>query len=187
MKKMKVRVFSFLLAFMLLLSFSYSPIKADAYTAKYMTKSAKNNINSYVKSMKIVAQNNKNTKNKTYKIDKFKTKYTVIIFGRTRCGNCMSTLREVERLREEGKSIKVVFMDVDSYDSGLYSLRKQYPKIITSSNGTYNNRYMWDLVRHAEFYRNSITLPVTFVFNKKHKIKYWNYSQDLYGLRDALK
>lgn len=46
---------------------------------------------------------------------------------------------------------------------------------------------MWTLLRYAGYYRRNVTLPATFVLNKKHKIKYWNYSQDTYGLKEALK
>lgn len=186
-KSVRVCFLSILLAMVMVFSFSCASIEANAYTSKYMSKTAKKNINKYVKSMKIVAQKNKSGKNKTYKIKKIKAKYVVLIFGRTGCSLTMNTLKTAEKLRKKGKSIKVVFLDVDRYDSGLYYLRKKYPKVITSLNYPYNNRHMWTLLRYAGYYRRNVTLPATFVLNKKHKIKYWNYSQDTYGLKEALK
>ncbi len=183
----KIKLLSILLAVVMLVSFSQSPIQANAYSAKYMNKSSKKLINNYVKNMRIVAQNKNGTKNKTYTVKKIKAKNVVLIFGRTSCGLSMNMLKEAERLRKKGKSIKVVFLDVDSYDSGLYSLRRKYPKVITSLNDPANNYHMWTLLSYAGYRLNSVTLPATFVFNKNNKIKYWSFSQDLYGLREALR
>jgi hypothetical protein len=182
----KIKLLSILLAVVMLVSFSQTPIQANAYSSKYMSKTSKKNINNYVKRMKIIAQNNKNYKNKTYTVKKIKAKNVVLIFGRTGCSNTMNMIREAERLRKSGKSIKVVFLAIDSYDSGLYYLRRQYPKVITSMNYPYNRSHMWTLLRYAGWY-DCITLPATFIFNKKNKIRYWSYSQNLYGLRTTLK
>ena len=115
---------------------------------------------------------------KTRDIRKFKTKSTILIFGRSSCSLSRDMLSSASSIKKSGVKTTVVFFGIDSYDSGLYSLKSQYPNVIFVRASTTNNSNMWSMLRKCGCTYNNITLPATFVLNKYGLIKYYSTGYD---------
>ena len=124
---------------------------------------------------------------KTYHVGDFSEPLIVLIFGRSSCFNTLSMVYKAAEVRDNGRKLKLVIMDVDDEDSGLKSLASE-KKAVASINPSYNNHAMWRLIRAENLVNgNSTALPGCFVISASGKVIYAHTGKDVDGLEKALK
>ncbi|MCR5178318.1 MAG: Ig-like domain-containing protein [Lachnospiraceae bacterium] len=134
-----------------------------------------------INDMKIQALNGK-----AYHVGDFSEPVKVLIFGRSSCYNTLSMIYKAAEIRDNGKKLKLVIMDIDDEDSGLNSLASD-KNAIASLNSPYNNQVMWSLIRAEKLVSgNSTSLPGCFVVGASGKLIYAHAGKDPDGLEKAL-
>ena len=111
---------------------------------------------------------------KSYDVEDFKTKSVILLYGRSGCSLSTSMLSTAANLKSSGVDTTVVFLGVDSSDSGIYSLARKYTNVIFVPASLTNNNVMWSALYSCGCYSSSINLPGCFILDKYRHICYYS-------------
>ena len=112
-------------------------------------------------------------KGKQCDIKEFKESVMVLLFGRSGCPNSRAMLQKAEEIRESGKSVRTIFLGVDSVDNGIMNLAKQYPNAVFAKTSSENNNRMWGILKSCGFSSETWNLPACFIVNRDGVIVYY--------------
>ena len=123
----------------------------------------------------------------TYTMDSLPAGPIVVIYGRSGCSNTKATIAQARSCQNSGLCSKVFVLGVDSYDSGLSSLARQYPAMSFVKASSSNNYAMWSLLNAAGYRSSSMTLPGTFILDQHHNIAYYGTGNQSSSLSSTLR
>ena len=117
----------------------------------------------------------------------FATDSTLLIFGRSSCGNSTTMLAQADGVvKKYGLSAKVVFLGIDDSDPGINDLADSYPDVVFVPASSNNGSLMFDFLGYCGFNSSSLTLPGAFVLDKNHNIAYWTTGYNTTALANTL-
>ena len=129
----------------------------------------------------------KDINGKSYSTRDFSTESTVLIFGRSSCVNSTSMLKRADTVAKKyNLSTKVVFLGIDSVDSGISGLASAYPDVIFVPASDTNNQLMWTLLGYCDCKDSSLLLPATFILNRHHNVAYYTTGYNVTALANTM-
>lgn len=111
-------------------------------------------------------------KGKKHHISEFSEDYVVLFFGGTSCGGTTYLAKKAASMRDSGKSMKLIIMDVESSGEELDKFGEQY-SILVSKNDPYNSDTLIDIYRDyidEDYGRLVLYTPVVFVFDSDREL-----------------
>ena len=123
-----------------------------------------------------------------YSINDFTNDMTVLILGRTSCGNCSAARRACKKAISIGKDVKTVFLAVDDRLETFSTSMVEDDDTLWSDNYSSNNRLLWDTRNSVLASGGTLMLPVIMIFNSEHDLVFFNtHDSSTYGTwRDDL-
>lgn len=141
----------------------------------------------YVRSL-MLSMDIKGFDGKVYHISDFTEKNIVVLFGHSGCGNTVSMLKKAAKIRDTGKSIRIIVIGIRDNDSDFKAMVEDY-SAFGSPYSYYNNRYMWEVVRATKeiaWGTVSATTPMCVVMDSQRNVTYSQDGGDILGLCEAL-
>lgn len=122
---------------------------------------------------------------KTYYASDYSDKFLVYIFGRTTCTYTMQALEGASSIQNSGVSMKIIFLDTETSDYGLSSLKSTYPKVLVGDSYPYSST-AYSVLLSCGFSSSSWGVPVIAVLDANRDVSYWDEGYNSSALSYAL-